>query len=362
MTTADMIAYRLRNQRLNGTNVRQPTDVVTGLGATQAQEYAMAKWAIGVRSAGLTDADVEAAFTDGTILRTHLLRPTWHFVAPADIRWMLALTAPRVHAVNAYSYRKFELDRAVLKRSNDTLVEQLGGGKHLTRPQLKAALEQVGIVADGLRLGYVLMQTELDGLVCSGPRYGKQFTYALLDERVPPTRPLDRDEALAELTRRYFISRGPATLQDYVWWSGLTMKDVKRGVAMLGPNFVQETIDGQLYVFRPIEAVTESRNEPMAWLLPDYDEYGIAYRDRTAFFNALSVLPDSRSASMAFDRLLIVDGVVAGSWRRTLTNTAVDVRITSFRPFKQAEQWAVEKAVQQYAQFLNVKYAVSMEP
>lgn len=353
MTTADIVTHRLRGQQLSQANFQKPDQVVAWLGAMQAQEYAMAKWAIGLRSVGLTDADVEAAFNAGTLLRTHLLRPTWHFVTPADIRWMLALTAPRVHALNAFSYRKFALDHAVLMRSNDTLVQVIQGGNQRTRSQLKAALERAGIVADGIRLACILMQAELDGILCSGPRQGNQFTYALLDERVPPTRPLDREEALTELTRRYFTSRGPATLPDFVWWSGLTMKDAKAGVAQLGPAFVQETSKGQSYVFAPTGSVAHPPTKPTAHLLPDYDEYGISYRDRTAFFHSPTALAESRSQKMPYDRPVIVDGIVAGTWKRTLKANAVDVQIALSTPLDETKQQAVENAVQRYASFLG---------
>lgn len=251
MTTSDIINCRLINQHIATTSFKRPQEIVSWLVAMQAQEFAMAKWAIGLRLPGFNDADIEKLFNDGEILRTHLMRPTWHFVTPLDIRWMLSLTAPRVNAVNAYWYRKFELDPATFKRSNHMLVKTLEGGKQLTRATLKSALEQAKIFADGLRLGYLLMRAELDGIVCSGARQGKQFTYALLEERVPPARRLHHEEALAEFTQRYFASRGPATLQDFVYWSGLTMKEAKAGAASLKPEFVHEIIDDQDYIFGP---------------------------------------------------------------------------------------------------------------
>jgi hypothetical protein len=215
MTISEIVKSRLINQQIAETKFRNPKEIVAWMAAMQAQEYAMAKWAIGLRLPGLKNADIENAFNEGSILRTHLMRPTWHFVTPEDIRWMLMLTAPRVNAANAYSYRKFELDIEILKRCNDTIIKALQGGKQLTRATLKAALEQERIFADGLRLSYIMMHAELDGIICSGVRQGKQFTYALLDERVPPAKVLERDEALAELTLRYFTSRGPATVKDF---------------------------------------------------------------------------------------------------------------------------------------------------
>src|SRR6185369_4462037 len=222
MNTSDVLSQRLHNQKLSSSELEKPVDVVRWLGAVQAQDYHAALWALALRMRNATHAAVEAAFNHGEIIRTHVLRPTWHFVAPEDIRWLLQLTAPCINRRCSGTYRRFGLDDAVFKRSTKVFVKALRGGKHLTRAALRAAHNQAGIPADDtVRMGHLLLRAELDGLICSGPRLGKQFTYALLEERVPPGKTLTREEALAELTRRYFSSHGPATLQDFVWWSGL---------------------------------------------------------------------------------------------------------------------------------------------
>ena len=201
------------------------------MGAVQAQDFAAAKWALALRMRSATDHSIEQAFNDGQIIRTHLLRPTWHFVAPEDIRWLLQLTGPRVNLKCGSAFRRFELDAAVFKRSHRALINALKGGKHLARAELRTVLDRAGVATgDGIRFQHILIRAELDGVICSGPRQGKQFTYALLEERVPPAKPLTRDEALVELTRRYFTSHGPANLQDFVWWSGLTTADARRGI------------------------------------------------------------------------------------------------------------------------------------
>src|SRR5947207_3024980 len=248
MITLDIAHQRLHNQHITRRTLETPQALVEWLGAVQAQDFAAAKWALGLRLQGVKDDDIEQAFTDGAILRTHVMRPTWHFVSPADIRWLLALTAPRVHAANAYWYRKLELDDAIVGQSNDALTNALQGGKQLTRDKLASALKLAGIVTEGeQRVNYIIMRAELDGIICSGARRGKQFTYALLVERAPQARTLARDEALAELTRRYFTSHGPATLQDFVWWSGLAAIDAKAGIEMVKPQLVHEVVDGQAY-------------------------------------------------------------------------------------------------------------------
>ena len=265
----DLIRRRLANQHLAASTLRSPAEIVAWFGAMQAQEYPAARWALGLRARGLDDAAVAQAFDDGAILRTHAMRPTWHFVAPADIRWMQALTGPRVQALNAYYARKNELDGKTVARSRGgDRTRRSAGGRHRTRPELAAALGKAGIPAAGQRLAYLMMSAELDQVICSGPRRGKQFTYALLDERAPRARVLPRDEALGELTRRYFTSHGPATLRDYVWWSGLTMKDARRGVEIAGRALVQETFGDAARAGRPCSAPTAGapRRAPAAHL------------------------------------------------------------------------------------------------
>src|SRR6185503_4235399 len=220
-------------------------DVVSWLGAVQAQVYGDAKWALGLRMRRSTDARIEAAFSEGSILRTHVMRPTWHFVAPADIRWMLALTAPRVRAAMASYSRKLELDATVLRRSQRAMVRALRGGRQLTRQELRSVLARAGVRADGVqRLAHIVMQAELDAVICSGARRGNQFTYALLDERVPMVRARSRDDSLAELARRYFTSHGPAQLHDFAWWSGLSVGDACAGLATVERELAREAIGG----------------------------------------------------------------------------------------------------------------------
>src|ERR1700730_6368858 len=170
MTRSDIIHHRLINQQIAASKFTKPEEIVSCLIAMQAQDFAMAKWAIGLRLPGSIEADIEKAFNEGKILRTHLMRPTWHFVTPADIRWLLGLTAPRVNAVSAYYFRKSQLDLPVIKRCNHIIATALKGGKQLTRTALKAALERKKIHTNGVRLGHIMMRAELDGIICSGPR------------------------------------------------------------------------------------------------------------------------------------------------------------------------------------------------
>jgi hypothetical protein len=285
------------------------------------------------------------------------MRPTWHFVTPSDIRWMLALTAPRVHAVSAYYYRKHELDSRIFARSGAFFERALRGAKQLTRVELGAVLGKAGIPAEGSRLGHLMMRAELDAIVCSGPRRGKQFTYALFDERAPSARTLDRDESLAELARCYFSSHGPATLRDYVWWSGLTTRDAKAGIEMARSTLVQEVMNGRTYWFNPSRSAVR-RAPPRVHLLPNYDEHLIAYKDRGALPDALRSL--IWPAEDAFAHYLVVDGQLVGTWRRSLgTNKAViDVRTS--RPLKRDEKKALAAEAVRYGRFMSMPVTLSL--
>jgi hypothetical protein len=352
--TFDPISLRLRNQKLARPELRRPEDVVAWLGAVQSQDYPGAKWALGLRMNGVTDADVDRAFDDGRILRTHFLRPTWHFVAPADIRWMLALSGPRVNATNAHYYRKVGLDDRTLARCLAAVERALEGGKSLTRQELRSVLEKAGLQSAGMRLAYVMMRAELDGVVCSGPRRGKQFTYALLDERVPRARSLDRDEALAALAKRYFSSHGPATLRDYVWWSGLTTKDARAGIEMAKPALEQKNLNGLTYWHAPSKSLVR-RTSSSVHLLPNYDEYLIAYKDRGA---TASPLP-SPKAFDAYGHFFIVEGRLLGTWRRTIGPTRGSVTVSPLRALARSERRDLDAEVARLGKFLNLPVTVS---
>ena len=259
------------------------------------------------------------------------MRPTWHFVAPEDIRWLLQLTAPRVNLRCGPNYRKFELDAAVFKRSNKVFTKMLQGEKYQTRSALKSALSAAGIDAnDPVRMAHILLRAELDGVICSGPRIGKQFTYALLEERVPAAKTLERDEALAELTRRYFTSHGPATLQDFVWWSGLTVEDAKRGIAQVERDLEKVVVDEKVYwTSRSARQKTNS-----AHLLPAFDEYFVAYKDRQ-----IAVEP-SLSTWDVLGPTFIIDGIAAGTWKRTNSGA---IEFNASRALKKSENLALKR-------------------
>ena len=360
MNSLDIMQQRLSNQHLAGNPLQKPEEVVTWLGAVQAQDYAGAKWAVGQRVQKANEATLDRAFNEGAILRTHVMRPTWHFVAPADIRWLLELTAPRVNVVNGTMYRKFELDDALFAHSHNAIAEALVGGQFLTRAELGAVLSRAGITAEGIRLGYIIHRAELDAVVCSGPRRGKQFTYALLDERAPQAKSLPYDEALAELTKRYFTGHGPAMVQDFAWWSGLTKSQCRAGLELVGSALIRETVGDQTYWLAPDLPLVKEPS-PTAHLLPNYDEYLLSYRDTGPFLNpAHASLIET--GNPIFAHALVIDGRLVGTWRRDFQKDTVTVTLKRFTPLREAEEAAVRVEAERFGRFLGLCLNIETVP
>lgn len=355
MSSPAIRRLRLRSHGFDQPRFATPAEVVAWFGAVQAQEYAHAKWALSLRLPAATDAALERAFNEGQILRTHVMRPTWHFVAPADIRWLLELTAPRVNLTNGHMYRQLELDDALFRRSNEVIERALAGGAQLTREELGEALGRAGIIASGMRLGYIVHRAELDAVVCSGPRRGKRFTYMLLAERAPQARSLPREEALAELTRRFYTSHGPATVDDFAWWSGLTKADVRLGIELAGEAIAEEVIDGVRY-WRAA-SLQPAPETPTALLLPPFDEYTVAYRDHRALLEPPFA---DQPTSVLFNGVVVIDGAILGAWRRSISGRSVQIEAMPFRPFTDAEREAFEAAARRLGAFLELPAEVAV--
>jgi hypothetical protein len=353
MDRVEIRRQRLFNQRITHPVPQKADEIVHWLGAVQAQDYAGAKWSLGLRIQGASDQDIETAFNQGAILRTHMLRPTWHFVHPEDIRWMLALTGPRVHAVNEHRYGSLELDTGIFKLSQDILLNNLEGGRHLTRKELGEAFREGGIpFPEGQRLAYIMMRAELDGLVCSGPRRGKQFTYALLDDRVPPGRTYDREESLVELARLYFRSRGPARVQDFSKWSGLTVADARQGHEGVKEQLQHEVVRDEEYWFPPFE-LSQQDKYLKAHLLSIYDEYISSYK-------GWELIIDHRidrqllGRGNALNYIVVVDGLIAGSWNRVIRKDSVNLQTVFLTKLTSSEKDSVARAVGRYGKYLGL--------
>lgn len=349
----DLAAWRLRTHRLIGPPCASPAEVVGRLTAVQAQDYGGAGWAIGQRTAGSTRAEIDELVDAGVILRTHVLRPTWHFVLAEDIRWLIELSGPRVLASLAHRSRWLELDDDVVARANAVFEAELSGGMSLTRPELGEALRRSGIRTDGQRLQHLVMTAELQGLIVSGLRRGKAQTYALLEERAPDARSLQREEALAELTRRYFQSHGPAQIQDAVWWSGLTASDIRKGITLAGDTLAHGVFDGKDYWF---DAEADPISEPTdaAHLLPNWDEYTVSYRDRSATLHPdIPFDPALFSFGSVLSNVVIIGGRVRGSWQRRVAGDRVRVEVRLLRPLAPDEVEAVEDVAERMGSFLG---------
>lgn len=356
MTFPEIAKWRLISQQLTGTTIKPAVEMVEWMGAVQGQEYAQTKWGLGLRLPHLNDSDIERDLTDGNILRTHLLRPTWHFVSARDIRWLLALTAPRVNAANAYMYRQLELDDRIFNRCIDSIVKTLQGGRQLTRDAINEEFKRNNIFANGHRLSYIMMYAELAGIICSGARQGNQFTYALLEERVGNTgKSADRDGALAELATRYFKSRGPATVNDFATWSGLTVSDCKKGTELIKRLLNKEVIAGREYFFTENGSLTDHEVKKV-YLLPVYDEFIMGYKDRTPAMIMKNTL--EKNPGYRYDCMIVYDGQVIGTWKRTMSKTAIDMNVQFFSPPGKQELRAFESAVQRFGEYtgMNVSY------
>lgn len=319
------------------------------MGAIQAQDYAASKWALALRLKDAKEKQIEKAINNSDIIRTHILRPTWHYVAASEIRWMMQLSGPRVQAFNGPMYRKHGLDADVFKHSRKALEKALQGNNHLTRTELATALNKAKIDTSDLRIVLLMMQAELDSVICSGVKRDKQFTYALLDERVPQSAVLTRDEALAKLALIYFNSRGPATLADFTWWSGLTVKDAKSGLESVKEKLSSESIDNTTYWLHRNKAHPMPKT-PYVLLIPAFDEYTVAYKDRSTIMD--KTLPAQTPFSVLGPQITI-DGVLSGSWKRTLTKEGAEVELKPLRKFSKAEQTVVDKEIARYNDFLN---------
>jgi hypothetical protein len=353
---ANVAAQRLHNQCISSPQRCGPDAMVRRLGAVQSQEYQAAKWAIALRMSGTTrDEEIERAFDEGKILRTHVLRPTWHFVSPTDVRWMLELTAPHVQRRAASYYRRHGLDQRTLTRATAT-IERALDGQFLSRAELAACLRRARLELASLPLMLLMMHTELEGVTCSGPRRRKHDTYALLAQRVPSAPSLSRDEALATLTRRYFASHGPATLRDFVWWSGLSTADAKRGLDINRGR--SESIDGLTYW--TVGARTIARATNGAHLLPIYDEYLVAHRDRAAVpHHAATTVSTQSGQVVGFHHALIVAGQVAGTWRSVRQRHATSVEVAADRRLSASERRATAEAAERYGRFLDQPVALA---
>ncbi|WP_339816221.1 winged helix DNA-binding domain-containing protein [uncultured Imperialibacter sp.] len=348
---------RLANQRITRNRFESATQLVSWMGAMQAQDPYFIKWAVGSRLSGATEQDITKALDEGSILRTHALRPTWHLVAPEDIYWMLELTAQNIKVAAKSRQKELGLTPQILSKSNRLIEQKLEVGQHMTRQDLLAGFEEEGISLKENRSSHLLMWAELEQVICSGVSQRGKHTYALLDQRVPKKVLLSKEESLARLALTYFKSHGPATEADFCWWSGLRAGEARRALEMVRHQLGSEKFDEQVYWFDSdtVEAVEKTKS---VFLLPSYDEYYISYKDRTA---ALPSVHNSKAISNngIFSPVIAVSGQVKGTWKRAIKKETVFIETKLFEAVSKSTLKLIEVAAQRYAKFLNKKMVIS---
>lgn len=319
---------RLCSQLLTHKPFTEPHEIISHFGAIQAQDYSGAKWSIGARLPGATDKDIENALINKQIVRTWLMRGTLFFVKSEDLRWIQQLVAPKIITSLKRRHTELELDAHTLSRTSHIITEALAKSPLLSRKELMSIIQENGISTEGSRSYHILLYASLNGLICQTNTVKNMPNYILID-RIEAHRSLfTREEAIVELTRRYFISRGPATIADFAWWSGLTIKEIKGGLDANNHILTNETIDGQLYWFK--DNPNRIPTEPNFHLLPGFDEFLLGYKDRTASlqtqFNTLWC-PGNNGMFMPF---VVKDGEVIGIWEKVKKNSSKDLEITYF--------------------------------
>jgi hypothetical protein len=345
--------WRLSRQQIVASHCTCPGEVVATLGAMQAQDYLGALWAIGTRLPDATEVSVEAAIAARSVVRSWPMRGTLHFVAPVDLRWMLELCSPRIIAGSAARARELELDAKVFTKCEKIFVHALQGGQPLTREAMMALLEKRKIPTTGQRGYHILWRLAQEGVLVFGPRSGKSQTFALLEEWIPPAQRWGREAALAELARRYFTSHGPATAADFSWWSGLKITDARAGLDSVALELRHEKVDAAEY-WISLDAEPPGLDSASVQLLPGFDEYLLGYKDRSAVLSVEHMQKIVPGSNGMFAATVVIDGRIAGTWKRTLAKRGVTVAVEPFRRFKGAETTQLYLAVQRYGKFLGL--------
>ncbi|GAA3512260.1 winged helix DNA-binding domain-containing protein [Aeromicrobium panaciterrae] len=338
------VVGRLHAQGLDAPRFDTAVDVVRHLGCVQSQLHDMGLWAVARRTYGLTKADLDAAFARGDFLRTHVLRPTWHFVDPSDLHWLLAVTAPRISKILMSGLNTIGLSRDQLGRGAEVIVDALADGVARTRAELGEALAGAGLAHAGQHLAHTVMHAEIEALIVNGPMRGKQHTYVLLDSVVTPPPAQPRDELLALIARRYARGHGPVRDKDLAWWTSLTLTESRRAIELGELRPID--IGGETY-WSP-DAPVESA-PPVATLLSNFDEY-ISYARDTEDYTLFSGAPEAMMRSMG---LLLVGGRLAGTWTRTIKSKTVDIVVDSSPRVTPPIRRALEAEAAAFGQFVE---------
>lgn len=351
MEHSEIAFRRLQNHQIIHSDCQAAEELVHWMGAMQAQDYEMSKWAIGVRLPGSTRKQIERAISDGSIIRTHLLRPTWHFVAAKDLRWILQVSTPRVRVALRSRQKQLGLTKDLIFKSNSVLEKALTDSTQMTRSELVCTLENSGFKNEDNLASHLLICAELDEVICSGPSDGKNYTYALFKDRIPSGEKLDLDEALAKLAGMYFRSHGPATLEDFIWWSGLTKTGAKKAVNLIKDNLHSDEIEAEIYWFVE-ETDSKNPNDESVHLLPSYDEYLISYRNRTAIIKRKHK-KKAISNNGIFRPIIVKNGEIIGIWKRSEKGSTLYVETEYFLDPSKETMNQAEETAKTFADFLE---------
>jgi Winged helix DNA-binding domain len=348
---------RLHNQHISRAGFKSPEQIVAWMGGMQGQDFPGVKWSIGLRLPNTTEADIHRALDDGEIIRTWPMRGTLHIVAARDVRWILTLTSPGNIAGSRRRREALELDDKTLARCRDVFTRTLQGGKQKSREEMYAALESDGISTSGQRGYHILWNSALCGLICFDATTNKEQTFALLDEWVAPTKEKTHDEALAELALRYFTSHGPATLQDFIWWSGLSASEARCGFEAIKSNLFQETLNKVVYWMPP--DISLPKDQASAFALPGFDEYLLGYKDRNAVLESEHAEKVCPGGNGVFAATIVINGRVVGTWKRVIKKSSMEITALPFTTLKKPERCAFEAASKRYAAFMSLPVVLS---
>ena len=359
MTPYNIANLRLISQQILKSKFDAAKDLVAWMGAMQAQDFNMAKWAIGLRLNKATEKDIDAVINSGEIIRTHVLRPTWHFVAADDIYWMIELTASRIKSSMKGRNKQLELTDKIFKKSFTVMEKVLKDENHLTRKELVSELNKAKIETNENRSSHILFHAELEGLICSGSMKGKQTTYALLQERIPKPKPLKKEEALFRLAEKYFESHCPATLPDFIWWSGLSITDAKLALSLIKDEFISEKINAQEYWF-PQSSSTPKKFNKSVFLLPAFDEFLISYKDRSA-----AIILDHQKKAFSnngiFWPVIIVNGHAVGIWKREIKKNKLLIGANFFDEANEVTNELLKRSLKKLEYFYSHKAEVFLK-
>ncbi len=352
MNTTDLLRIRLYNQLLDGKKFKTPEEIVSYMGAMQSQSFEMAKWAIGIRLPGSTNLSIEEALNNGKIIRTHILRPTWHFVSAEDIHWMIDLSAPRLKNTFLTYGKMLRIENDILKKTIPLIETALLDNNHLTRQEISAYLNTKGLNLETNALSHLMRYAELDGLVCSGKFKGNRQSYCLLEELVPRQAVLCHEEALEKLARKFFTSHGPATLHDFIWWSGLKISDAKKALELIKDDFITEEINGRIFYFKNDIQIPDNTNDSLL-LLPPFDEYVVSYKDRS------EIVDDENYGKVMtknglFSPTVMYNGRIVGSWKKIKNKDKTDIELSFFKNTKKHIHKLFGNAVQSCISFYHL--------